>query len=89
MVIESEINKAISAYEIYGIVTRNDCASIDSRPLAKEIFEEMQKRGYLEVDLSEGHLKGYSDYSQVIFNPERYDYEQAIEYLVKNVLYSE
>lgn len=87
MFTEEDIVNVISVYEECGIVTRNDCANIDSRPLSQEIFDEIQKRGHEEALMIEAHLEGYMDYSRAIFNPDEFKPQEAKTYLIKNVLH--
>lgn len=83
---EEAIKTIITSYIEKGIVTRDDCDGLDSRPYADEVFEELKIRGYSEALMSEPHLDDYSDYSRVIFNPNIYDYERVNNYMIQNVL---
>ena len=83
---EEQMQIIISAYQKNGIVTRNDYAGVDSRPYAKEVHTELQRRGYIEAAIIEAHLENYIDYSSVIFNPNIYDYKEAEAYMIQNVL---
>ncbi len=86
MFTEEQIQIIISAYEQNGIVTRNDYIGMNTRPRAKEVCQELQKRGYLEAFLFEPHLENYIDYSGVIFNSELYDYKEVEKYMIQNIL---
>lgn len=63
MFTKADMRKVVSAYESNGIVTRNDFFKIDSRPLAKEVLDELRRIGYTEAmihstdSLSETQLK--------------------------------
>lgn len=43
MFTKADMRKVVSAYESNGIVTRNDFGNIDSRPLAKEVLDELHR----------------------------------------------
>lgn len=83
---EREMKKVIEAYETRGIVTRNECRSIDSRALSKEILKEMHNRGYSEAKKEEANLEGYVDYSNIIYNSDVIEFQEAKDYLIKHVL---
>lgn len=86
MLTEEQIQIILSAYEQNGIVTRNDYVGLNTRPRAKEVYEELQRRGYREALLIEPHLENYRDYSGVIFNSDLYDYKEVEKYTIKNIL---
>jgi hypothetical protein len=83
---EEQMKIIIKAYEKNGIVTRGDCIGLNSRPYADEVFSELKRRGYTEAAMSEPHLNNYTDYSRVIFNSDKYDYKEADEYMIQNIL---
>ena len=76
----------ISTFQECGIVTREDCKSLDSRPFAREIVDEMKRRGYSNVDYAEESIEGYNDYTGVLYDTEQYDSVSAKEYLKKYIL---
>ena len=87
MFTEKDIEQVIEIYETRGIVTRDDFGNMDSRPLSEEVYDEMQRRGYDNVMMTEAHLSGYADYSRAIYNADKYTFKEADEYLIKNVLH--
>lgn len=86
MFTKADMRKVVSAYESNGIVTRNDFFKIDSRPLAKEVLDELRRIGYTEAMITETSTKGRTDYSSAIYNPEHFEPKEADEYLIQNVL---
>ena len=45
MLNKKDIDFVINVYERKSIVTRDDCLSLDSRPYAREMCEELKRRG--------------------------------------------
>lgn len=81
----SDIQKVIQVYNENGIVTRKDVNLIDSRVYGRKLIEEIKNMGYEEACYSEVHSEGYLDYTGVLFNSEVYSYEEAKNYVFKNV----
>ena len=86
MLNKKDIDIVVSVYEQKGIVTRDDCPGLDSRPYAIEMYEELNRR-YESVSIIESHLPGYIDYSSAIFNPQRFTPTEADNYMIKYVLH--
>lgn len=87
MLNEKDIDFVIKVYERKSIVTREDWLSLDSRPYAKEMCKELNRRGYEEASIIESHLSGYLDYSSAIFNSSKFTYNEVDEYMLENVLH--
>lgn len=87
MLNEKDIDFVIKAYEQKNIVTREDLLSLDSRPYAKEMCNELNKRGYEEASMIESHLSGNFDYSSAIFNSSKFTYKEVDEYMLENILH--
>lgn len=82
-----EILKEISSLlQKKGIVTRNECPSIDSRPFGRGLVSELEKRGIVNIDYIEENINNYSDYSGALFDTNRFNHTSAAEYLRKKVL---
>lgn len=69
-----------------GIVTRNECSSLDSRPFGSNLVEELHYKGYLNIQYVEENINNYSDYTGAVFDINKYDENTAREYLRKKVL---
>ena len=76
----------ISVFLTNGIVTRDDYPGLDSRPFARGLVNEMEKRGYTEVGYVEEHLEGFYDYTGALYDTEHYNVISAREYLKKYIL---
>jgi len=76
----------ISAYLEKGIVTRNDYPNLDSRPWGRGVVQQMENRGYYEASYAEEHTDDFYDYSGVLYNPNVFSREEAMEYLKNRVL---
>lgn len=86
MISEEQMQIIIKAYEQNGIVTKKDYIGMNTRPRAKEVYDELEKRGYLEALLIEPHLENYLDYSGVVFNSDLYDIKEVEKYTIENIL---
>ena len=89
---KGEIEKTIKAYEENGIVTREDVRSMDSYACSKVLLEELQENLKKHscsdrAELRQIGLPGYFDYSNVIYNKEKYSYEEIKRYMFENVLH--
>lgn len=87
MLEKKDVDFVINVYEQKNIVTRDEWLSLDSRPYAREMREELNRRGYKEASIIESHLPGYSDYSSAIFNSSEFDYKEVNKYMIDNVLH--
>jgi hypothetical protein len=87
MLNKNDVDFVINVYEQKNIVTRDDCLNLDSRPYAREMCEELHRRGYEEASIIESHLPGYFDYSSAIFNTNELTYYEADKYMIDNVLH--
>lgn len=85
MITVDQMNAVIDAYMTKGIVTRNECSNMDSRPLAEEIYDKLKELG-CKVSSVEANINNYADYTRAVYDPDKFDYKEAIEYLKKNVL---
>ena len=87
MIYSKEILDEIAdLYKTNGIVTRNECLSIDGRPFGRGLESEMKKLGYNDAEYTEANLDGFKDYSGVLYNSKIYSITEAQKYLIKNVL---
>lgn len=86
MLNKKDIDIVVSVYEQKGIVTRDDCPSLDSRPYAIEMYKELNGR-YESVSIIESHLPGYIDYSSAIFNLREFTFDEVNKYMIENVLH--
>lgn len=84
---QSEIIIIINELKQNGIVTRNECPSLDSRSFGRGIVDELKKHVVVNANYTEASLKNFYDYSGVVYDPNRYTTEEATDYLIKNVLY--
>lgn len=87
MLNKKDVDFVISVYEQKNIVTRDDFLNLDSRSYAREMREELQRRGYKKASIMESHLPGYSDYSSAIFNSNEFTYFEVDKYMIDNVLH--
>ena len=87
MLDKKDIDFVINVYERKSIVTRDDCLNLDSRPYAREMCEELKRRGHEEASIIESHLPRYSDYSTSIFNSSEFNFYEVDEYMINNVLH--
>ena len=86
MLNKKDIDIVVSVYEQKGIVTRDDCPGLDSRPYASEMYKELDRR-YESVSIIESHLPGYIDYSSAIFNLREFTFDEVNKYMIENVLH--
>lgn len=87
MLDKKDIDFVINVYKRKSIVTRDDCLNLDSRPYAREMCEELKRRGHEEASIIESHLPRYSDYSNAIFNSSEFNFYEVDEYMINNVLH--
>lgn len=87
MLNKKDIDFVINVYEQKNIVTRADCLNLDSRPYAKEMCKELNRRGYKEASIIESHLPEYFDYSSAIFNSSVFTLKEVDKYMIENVLH--
>lgn len=71
-----------------GIVTREDCFSLDSRPFIRNLVKEMNKRGYSNVECIETNISENDniDYTGAIYDTEQYNMFEARDYLRRYIL---
>lgn len=84
----SEIKIIINELKQNGIVTRNECVSLDCRSFGRGVIDELKKYGVVNADYVEASLETFRDYSGVVYDTNRYTMDEAIDYLKKYVLKS-
>ena len=94
MLDKKDIDFVINVYErksSVGVILAKalgyDCLNLDSRPYAREMCEELKRRGHEEASIIESHLPRYSDYSNAIFNSSEFNFYEVDEYMINNVLH--
>lgn len=80
---QNEIKKLIKAYEETGIVTRNDVKTMESYSGSKRLHKALLECDYNESILIEVFSSKHLDYSNIIFNSEKYSVKEAKEYIFK------
>lgn len=80
------LEEIITMIQEKGIVTRNECPSIDLRTFGRGLVSELEKRGIENIDYIEENVNNYSDYSGALFDTKEFNYASAAKYLRKNVL---
>lgn len=82
---KKDLDEIKRIYEENGIITRNDWASLNSRPYAEAIYDRLVEDGYSAIG-EEFHLDSYIDYCIAIYDPKRYEREEVEKYMRDNVL---
>jgi len=82
---KQDLDKVISIFRNTGIVTRAEVPNMDSRAWAKRLSVVLSEMG-VKFIMTEAKLPHYIDYSNVLFDPERFSLDEAEAYAVRNVL---
>ena len=79
------LEEAIKVYLEQGIVTRKDISSMNIRSTARLIFDHLVEQ-FSEANSAEFQVGNYFDYSTVIYDTDRFTYEEAEKYTLKYIL---
>ena len=79
MVTESDLQIALSCYQMDGLVTSKDIISIDCRPFFKELLGKMEQSGCKHVIGTT--IQASWDWVNVLYDSERYTHEEVTHYI--------
>lgn len=83
---QEEIDRVIEIYDEKGIVTRNECLSIDSRTFGRHLQCRFEDLGYETALYTEIHTVNWRDYSGVLFDTNRITLKEVEKYMFEKVL---